>query len=165
MAAVTKSKPASNAANKKSKQVVANGTAKFPSAAPVPSESGVLNHGASGKPDRALFDKEQENIKADIETLQAKMVCILHFFRIQYVCVLTCYIVLQSAVRDKIGLSSKNGPGNDRRTQIRTELESIRSQQSDSKFSRGKVLDQLKQLQDGIQKKVFVQVTTCFYIH
>lgn len=37
---------------------------------------------------------------------------------------------------------------------LRTELDSLRGQQSNSKASRGKVLDQLKALQDGIQKKV-----------
>ncbi|KAF8138278.1 hypothetical protein EV363DRAFT_519338 [Boletus edulis] len=43
--------------------------------------------------------------------------------------------------------------GNDRRNTLRAELDSIREQQSSSKTSRGKILDQLKTLQDGIQKK------------
>ena len=59
----------------------------------------------------------------------------------------------QGAVREKISLATKPA-GNDRRNALRAELDSIREQQSSSKTSRGKVLDQLKALQDGVQKKV-----------
>lgn len=59
----------------------------------------------------------------------------------------------QSAVREKISLATKPS-GNDRRNALRAELDSIRDQQFSYKTSRGKVLDQLKALQDGIQKKV-----------
>ena len=59
----------------------------------------------------------------------------------------------QNAVREKISLTTKGGNGNDRRNQLRAELDGLRGQQSNNKASRGKVLDQLKALQDGIQKK------------
>ena len=64
----------------------------------------------------------------------------------------------QNAVRDKIALSQKGGPGNERRNELRTELESIRGQQSMSKASRGKVRDQLTSIQDSINKKVCISI-------
>ena len=57
-------------------------------------------------------------------------------------------------LKEKISLTSKNGPGNDRRMALRAELDTLRGQQSSSKSSRGKLLEQLKIIQDGIQKKV-----------
>ena len=59
----------------------------------------------------------------------------------------------QNALKDKIGLG-KGESGNDRKSQIKKELDEIRSQQSDNKLNREKVFEQLKALQDGIQKKV-----------
>jgi len=100
-------------------------------ASAAPTQISLVDYG-SGKPDRVLFDEEQERIKRDISALQAKM----------------------NVVKDKIGLTSKGGSGNDRRTQLRSELDTIRSQQSENKYSRAKVLDQLKQIQEGIQKKI-----------
>ncbi|KAG8218466.1 hypothetical protein J3R82DRAFT_4096 [Butyriboletus roseoflavus] len=85
---------------------------------------------SSGKPDKNAHDAEQERLKSEIEALQVKL----------------------SAVREKISLAAKPS-GNDRRNALRAELDSIREQQSSYKISRGKVLDQLKALQDGIQKK------------
>jgi hypothetical protein len=60
----------------------------------------------------------------------------------------------KTAVKDKISLAAKSGPGQDRRTALRAELDGIRSQQSGNKASRGRILDQLKALQENIQKKV-----------
>jgi hypothetical protein len=37
---------------------------------------------------------------------------------------------------------------------LRTELDTLRGQQSSTKTSRGKLLEQMKSIQDGIQKKV-----------
>ena len=61
---------------------------------------------------------------------------------------------MQNAVKDKLALGGKGGPANERRNELRAELDSIRVQQSNTKVARGKVIDQLKALQDGIQKKV-----------
>ena len=63
----------------------------------------------------------------------------------------------QDAVRDKIASASMPS-GNDRRSTLLAELDTIREQQSSSKTSRARVLDQLKALQDGIQKKVRLHV-------
>lgn len=60
---------------------------------------------------------------------------------------------LQNALREKIS-SGKGDFSNDRKSEIRSELDEIRNQQSDSKLNRGKVIEQLKTLQEGIQKKV-----------
>jgi predicted anti-sigma-YlaC factor YlaD len=67
---------------------------------------------------------------------------------------LTLTFSIQTAVRDKINLTTKSGPGNDRRNALRTELDSIRERQTSNKTSRGKIIDQIKALQEGIQKKV-----------
>ena len=60
----------------------------------------------------------------------------------------------QSAVKEKIGLTGKGGAGNDRRAELRTQLDEIRGQQSTSKGARSKIIEQLKVLQDGVAKKV-----------
>jgi len=143
--AAGKSKTATaNGAGKKAKSTapsesangssVPNGTASpvTPTAVEVASEQLELAAYGSGKPEKAVYDREQEQIKAQIEALQVKV----------------------SAVKDKINLTSKNGPGNDRRVELRAQLDSVRGQQSTSKVARGKVFDQLKSIQDGIQKKV-----------
>ncbi|KAF6762118.1 nuclear segregation protein Bfr1 [Ephemerocybe angulata] len=88
---------------------------------------------SGGKPDKKAYDAQQESIKKEIDALQVKL----------------------SAVRDKINLASGNsGPGNDRRKELRDELESIRGQQSQNKQSRGKVFEQMKALQENVQKKI-----------
>lgn len=67
----------------------------------------------------------------------------------------TLHFGYQTAVRDKISLFTKTGPENDKRNILRAELDSIRDQQMANKNSRGKTLDQIKALQDGIQRKVW----------
>ncbi|KAH8094782.1 hypothetical protein BXZ70DRAFT_946035 [Cristinia sonorae] len=86
----------------------------------------------SGKPDKALYEAEQAKIKAEIDALQAKV----------------------SAVKEKIGLAGKGGPGNDRRNELRAQLDEIRGQQSNGKLARGKTTEQLKVLQDTIAQKI-----------
>ncbi|KAN0059788.1 multicopy suppressor of BFA (Brefeldin A) [Thecaphora frezii] len=49
---------------------------------------------------------------------------------------------------------SKDSPAGIRRTQLRNELDELRNKQAGNKGSRGKVLDELRVLQDGIAKKV-----------
>jgi len=60
---------------------------------------------------------------------------------------------VQSAIKDKIS-RVKEDPGYDRKLQISWELDEIRNKQSENKLNRGKVLDELKALQERIQKKV-----------
>jgi hypothetical protein len=103
----------------------------------------------TGKPDKNVYDAEQDKIKTEIDSLQVKLV------KRSVLCFDTCvHTSHQSSLRDKISLATKSGPGNDRRNTLRAELDSIREQQSNIKASRGKIIDQVKAIQDGIQKKV-----------
>ncbi|KAI0796641.1 hypothetical protein C8Q75DRAFT_845999 [Abortiporus biennis] len=93
--------------------------------------SSLVTYGP-GRPDKKIYDSEQERIKKEIDAVQVKL----------------------NAVKDKINLAGRGGAGNEKRNALRAELDSIRNQQSFNKTARGKVFDQLKSLQDGIQKKV-----------
>ena len=68
-------------------------------------------------------------------------------------------------MKEKISLFTKRGSGDSRRT-LRAELDELRSQQSESKVSRGKIFDQIKTLQEGIQKKasMYIYGLFCAYI-
>jgi uncharacterized coiled-coil DUF342 family protein len=57
-------------------------------------------------------------------------------------------------VKEKISLVTKGGSGNEKRNALRAQLDELRSQQSGNKTSRSKIFDQIKTLQEGIQKKV-----------
>ena len=69
-------------------------------------------------------------------------------------------------MKEKISLVTKGGLGNERRTTLRAELDELRSQQSGNKASRGKIFEQMKTLQEGIQKKVSTNIypSSCAYI-
>ncbi|KIY71421.1 hypothetical protein CYLTODRAFT_435216 [Cylindrobasidium torrendii FP15055 ss-10] len=116
----------------KSKTDVAptNGFAK-PAPATASEKKDTSSAGHSTKPDQKAYNEEQERLKKEIDAVQTKY----------------------NAVREKISLVSKGGNGNSRRTELRAELDALRNQQAGNKASRGKVLDQIKALQDGIAKK------------
>ena len=59
----------------------------------------------------------------------------------------------QNAVKDKLS-GGRGGPAQERRKQLLDQLAEIRTSQGNIKQARAKVFDQLKALQDGIQKKV-----------
>ncbi|KAJ7283644.1 hypothetical protein C8J57DRAFT_1432694 [Mycena rebaudengoi] len=121
--------PANGEAAPKGKAPSTNGTTTPVSTADKKDTSDVA---PIGRPDKKVFDAEQDKIKAEIDALQVKL----------------------SAVRDKISLATKSGPGNDRRTALRAELDGIKGQQSSSKASRGKIHEQLDTLKASIDKKV-----------
>ncbi|KAH6914900.1 nuclear segregation protein Bfr1 [Coprinopsis sp. MPI-PUGE-AT-0042] len=85
-----------------------------------------------GKPDKKAYDAEQESIKAELDSLHAKL----------------------GAVRDKIGLATRSGPSNDRRNDLRSQLDGFKGQQSVTKNSRTKIFEQIKTKQEGIQNKI-----------
>ncbi|KIY49210.1 hypothetical protein FISHEDRAFT_65259 [Fistulina hepatica ATCC 64428] len=87
---------------------------------------------AGGRPDKAAYDVQQERLKSEIFAWQTKL----------------------NAVRDKISVATKSGPGNEQRNALRAELDSIRSQQFTNKSSRGKILEQVKATQEAMQKKI-----------
>jgi hypothetical protein len=60
---------------------------------------------------------------------------------------------MQNAVKGIISLANDDSR-KERKLQIKGELEVLRNQQSDKKFNRGKVIEQLGALQGGIQKQV-----------
>ncbi|KAF9055283.1 hypothetical protein BDZ89DRAFT_975662 [Hymenopellis radicata] len=125
-----KAKPAA-AANNGSAKAAPNG--KAAAAGPVVEKTDTLDlsQSSTSKPDKKAYDAEQERIKNEIDALQAKL----------------------NAVRDKISLATKPS-GNERRLQLRAELDGLRGQQTSNKASRGKILDQVKALQETIQKKI-----------
>ncbi|KIO30922.1 hypothetical protein M407DRAFT_242015 [Tulasnella calospora MUT 4182] len=100
-------------------------------------KSKIIDHDAGssairGKPDPAAYNAEQEEIKKEIDALNVKL----------------------TAVKDKIGLATKGGSGNDKRTQLRAELDQIRSEQGDIKGGREKLLAQVKSIEEDVKKKV-----------
>ncbi|KAG8796952.1 hypothetical protein FRC17_007899, partial [Serendipita sp. 399] len=126
----------------KSKQAAANGSKKAPAAtAPstsAPATTATTSAKASStattnvtKPDQSAHQAEQDNIKREIDQLQAKL----------------------NVVKDKINLT-KAGGGNERRDALRAEMDAIRAQQGNNKVSRQKLLDQIQILQNSIQNKV-----------
>ncbi|KAK7470624.1 multicopy suppressor of BFA (Brefeldin A) [Stygiomarasmius scandens] len=129
MAAAAKSKPANgSAAVSKS----ASGTSTPVSVGPVDKKDTTDAPATGGRPDKKAYDAEQDRIKGEIDALQVKL----------------------SAVREKISLATKSGPGNERRNLLKSELDGIREKQSSNKASRGKILDQVKSYQESIGKKI-----------
>ncbi|TFY66942.1 hypothetical protein EVG20_g4142 [Dentipellis fragilis] len=124
-----KAKAATSGRAKKATEASTNG-------ASAPAVNGSVEEKApvsgSGKPDKAAYDAEQDTIKVDIDALQVKL----------------------SAVREKISLVSKSGAGNDRRNDLRNQLDEMRGKQSNNKVSRNKIHEQIKAIQESIQKKV-----------
>ncbi|KAL4399582.1 multicopy suppressor of BFA (Brefeldin A) [Malassezia pachydermatis] len=86
-----------------------------------------------GRPDQKAHNEEMERIKSQIDKTHAKIAQI------------------RAALS---GESSTDTPAGKRRAELRAELESLRSEQAGRKGSRGKVFDELKQVQDGIASKV-----------
>ncbi|CAE6455455.1 unnamed protein product [Rhizoctonia solani] len=85
-----------------------------------------------GRPDQAAFNAQQDALKKEMETVQAQL----------------------SAVKEKIASLGKGGPANERRNELKAELDTIRSQQAGTKADRSRILDELKALQDENQKKI-----------
>lgn len=56
-------------------------------------------------------------------------------------------------MRSRIALASSPG-SNDRRTTIKAELDSLRTEQGKYKGERQKTLEEVKRLQEGVQKKI-----------
>jgi hypothetical protein len=60
----------------------------------------------------------------------------------------------QNAVREKINLATQGSAGNEKKNKLKAELDEIRDQQSSKKLNRGQLLEQIKSLQENLQKKV-----------
>ncbi|KAL7282434.1 hypothetical protein ACG7TL_003905 [Trametes sanguinea] len=146
------SKPAA-AANGAAKKPAAKSTTPSGTASPATATVEIQEFAAvvygPGKPDKTLYDAEQNKIKAEIDAVQVKLLAALPSEAVELIS------PAQTAVKEKIALTSKSGPGSERRNALKAELDSIRGQQSTNKLSRGKIHDQLKTIQDGIQKKLY----------
>ena len=68
-------------------------------------------------------------------------------------------------MKEKINLATKPGGNNDKRNALRLKLDSIRDQQATTKQSRAKVFDQLKVIQDSVQKKVCLAIPPFLATH
>ncbi|KAK7049513.1 multicopy suppressor of BFA (Brefeldin A) [Paramarasmius palmivorus] len=132
MPAAPKSKAANGSSAKAKTPSSTNGTTTPVSTAPSEKKATLDVTPAVGRPDKNAYDAEQQRIKSEIDALQVKL----------------------SAVRDKIGLASKSGSGNERRNALKAERDGIRDQQAGNKASRGKLLDQLKALNESVNKRV-----------
>ncbi|BGP56760.1 hypothetical protein JCM8202_004466 [Rhodotorula sphaerocarpa] len=105
-----------------------------PNAVTVAAASNHKDEGsAGGRPDKAKYDAEQDALRSQIDALQAKL----------------------NDLKNKISASSnRGGPDHERKVAIRKELDALRGEQARMKGGRGKTLDQLKNMQDAMNKKV-----------
>ncbi|WVN86951.1 uncharacterized protein L203_102126 [Cryptococcus depauperatus CBS 7841] len=87
--------------------------------------------GHLAKPDQSKYNVEQDEINKEIAAVKVKL----------------------DAVRSRIALSQAPG-SNDRRSALKAELEGLRTEQSKFKGDRNKLFDEMKRLQEGIQKKI-----------
>ncbi|KAH8830916.1 hypothetical protein DL96DRAFT_983543 [Flagelloscypha sp. PMI_526] len=90
----------------------------------------ALPHTTS-KPDKKAFDSEQDQLKSEIDTLQTKL----------------------NAVRDKISLATKNGPGKERREVLKKELNDLKGDQGAMKRGRDKIHEQLQSVRASMEQK------------
>ncbi|KWU43483.1 hypothetical protein RHOSPDRAFT_19483 [Rhodotorula sp. JG-1b] len=88
---------------------------------------------SNGRPDKAKYDAEQDDLRSQIDAVQAKL----------------------NDLKNKISASSnRGGPDHERKVAIRKELDTLRGEQARMKGGRGKTLDQLKNMQEAMNKKV-----------
>ncbi|KAL8287272.1 hypothetical protein RQP46_003724 [Phenoliferia psychrophenolica] len=119
---------------------------KLASAPPLPSSKGVdpaattvekkvvvqVQDAGDGRPDKAAYDREQDQLRLEIDALQLK----------------------SNEIKNRIAATSGKGPNQERKVQLRAELDSLRGDQARIKGGRGKTLDQVKAMQEGVAKKI-----------
>lgn len=104
-----------------------------------------------GRPDQLAFNAQQEVLKKEIDGLQSQLVSTT---KVTHTRMLTPFS--QSAVKEKIASLGKGGPANERRNELKAELDTLRGQQAGQKSSRSKIMEELKGLQEENQKKVYI---------
>ncbi|GAA6062547.1 hypothetical protein JCM10212_004108 [Sporobolomyces blumeae] len=88
---------------------------------------------ANGRPDKAQYDREQDDLRSQIDSLQAKL----------------------NDVRNKISATStKGGPHHERKIQLRKDLDAVRAEQQTQRGGRGKTVEQLAGMQEALKKKI-----------
>jgi uncharacterized coiled-coil DUF342 family protein len=123
--------PAKKAAPKAKKEKAPASNGDAPAAATDKADDEVAKT-AGGRPDQAAYNAEQDKLKAAIDSATSKL----------------------NAVKEKISLTTKSGPGADRRTALREELDTIRSQQAGNKGDRSKQIEKLKAINETVANKV-----------
>ncbi|WVQ75127.1 hypothetical protein IAR50_004736 [Cryptococcus sp. DSM 104548] len=83
------------------------------------------------KPDQQKYNAEQDALNKEIAEVKAKI----------------------DAIRSRIALSQAP-TSNDRRSAIKSELDSLRGEQAKFKGDRNKLFEEMKRLQEGVQKKI-----------
>jgi len=126
-----KSKSATANGSAINKEAVGSGSATPNSTSGAKDDADTGATSAFRRPDKKAYDDEQESLKTEIDALQTKL----------------------NAVRDKIGRGS-NSSGNDRRNELRAQLDELKGHQSVSKQSRNKIFEQMKIKQENMQKKI-----------
>ncbi|KAG8747548.1 hypothetical protein FRC10_000684 [Ceratobasidium sp. 414] len=119
---------------KKAAPAVKSSSAKTPAAAPTTGFAAAddVPRVAGGRPDQAAFNAQQDALKNEIDALKSQL----------------------DTIKEKIGSTGKNGPHSERKAALRAEQDILRSQQSGNKTSRNSIFEELKTLQDGVQKKI-----------
>ncbi|KIJ56615.1 hypothetical protein M422DRAFT_149540 [Sphaerobolus stellatus SS14] len=82
--------------------------------------------------DRTPYDREQERIRTEINTVQTRLV----------------------EVRNKITLLANGGPGAEKEATLRLEIDNLRNQQANSKTDRITKAGEISRLQEEVRKKV-----------
>ncbi|KAK4684157.1 hypothetical protein P7C73_g6042, partial [Tremellales sp. Uapishka_1] len=85
----------------------------------------------TGKPDQAKYNAEQDELNKEIAGVKSKL----------------------DAIRSRISLAQAPSSG-DRRSVLKGEMDALRSEQGKYKVDRGKIFDEMKRLQDGVQRKI-----------
>ncbi|KAH8921272.1 hypothetical protein BT69DRAFT_1221754 [Atractiella rhizophila] len=94
--------------------------------------SGPIDYSIGGKPNKEAYDREQNEIKKEIERLQNK----------------------SNEIRAQIGSSSGKNADAERRAQLRSELDAVKGEQAANKGGRQKIVDQIKNLQEVNRKRI-----------
>ncbi|GAA5839202.1 hypothetical protein JCM5353_007221 [Sporobolomyces roseus] len=87
----------------------------------------------SGRPDKASYDQEQDELRKQIDSLQAKA----------------------NDLKNKISNTSiKGGPNHERKIELRKQLDDLRTEQTKIRGGRGKTVEQLGTMQEALKKKI-----------
>ncbi|GMK53732.1 hypothetical protein CspeluHIS016_0103180 [Cutaneotrichosporon spelunceum] len=84
-----------------------------------------------GKPDQAKYNAQQDALNKEIAALKVK----------------------QDAVRNRVALTQAP-KGDDRRSQLKAEMDALRGEQGKFKTERSKLFDEMRKLQDSVNKKI-----------
>ncbi|GAA5906480.1 Bfr1p [Sporobolomyces salmoneus] len=91
------------------------------------------DEGSSGRPNKAEYDQEQDSLRSQIDSLQTKL----------------------NDLKNKIQNSSlKGGPNHERKIELRKQLDELRNEQGKVRGGRGKTVEQLGTMQEGLKKKI-----------